>query len=275
MGLRRAGARHGIVGTQCGARRYHSMFSHEGDARSDNQNRLVAGYLALVAGFVNSSGFVLLGTFTSHVTGNVGRLANDAASGGASGAAAAASALSMIATFFFGAFLVSVILESRWSGHVSRAYATALVIESLLLSAFTLFAFVAEATHPRVLDAEAALLCAAMGMQNGLVTRLSGAVVRTTHLTGVVTDLGIESARWFRYWRKSISDVARVPLVMGPNAPVRPSAAKTRLLATIALAFVLGALIGAFVTIHLGRPSMLLAAGATVACAIYAIRDKS
>lgn len=248
------------------------MFSHEGDARSEKQNRLLAGYLALVAGFVNSSGFVLLGTFTSHVTGNVGRLANDAA-GGAAGAAAAASAFSMVVAFFFGAFLVSVILESRWSGHVSRAYATALVVESLLLSGFTLFSFVAEATHPRVLDAEAALLCAAMGMQNGLVTRLSGAVVRTTHLTGVITDLGIESARWFRYWRKHISTLARVPLVMGPNAPERPSVAKARLLGAIAFAFVVGGMLGAVVTMQLGRSALLLAAVATIACAIHALLE--
>ena len=55
------------------------MFSREGAARTEQQNRLVAGCLAAVGGFVNSSGFVLVGTFTSHVTGNVGRLANDLA----------------------------------------------------------------------------------------------------------------------------------------------------------------------------------------------------
>ena len=36
-------------------------------------NRVLAGYLAFVGGFVNSVGFVLIGNFTSHVTGNIGR----------------------------------------------------------------------------------------------------------------------------------------------------------------------------------------------------------
>ena len=53
------------------------MFTHEGPGRPDRLNQKLAGYLAFVGGYVNSAGFILIGTFTSHVTGNVGRLAND------------------------------------------------------------------------------------------------------------------------------------------------------------------------------------------------------
>lgn len=49
------------------------MFRHEGANRSHHHNQLLAGYLAMIAGFVNSAGFILIGSFTSHVTGNVGR----------------------------------------------------------------------------------------------------------------------------------------------------------------------------------------------------------
>ena len=236
------------------------MFSHEGSERSDRENRLLAGYLACVAGFSNSAGFLLIGTFTSHVTGNVGRLANDLAFGkwGAS-----VSAVSLLIAFFGGAFLVSVILESRAFRHLSRAYAFALAVEAFLLVGFTLLSAVATAAHPRVLDAVAALLCAAMGMQNALVTRISGAVVRTTHLTGVVTDLGIESARWFRHWRRRLASVASE----------RPSVTKSRLLLTIAVAFLAGAMAGALVTVRLGAPSMLLSAVAIAGLAIYALRS--
>lgn len=236
------------------------MFSHEGSDRSDRENRLLAGYLAVIAGFTNSSGFLLIGTFTSHVTGNVGRLANDLAVG-ESGAAVAA--VSLLIAFFSGAFFVSVILESRAFRHISRAYAFAMVVESMLLMGFTLFSNLATAAHPRVLDAGAALLCAAMGMQNGLVTRISGAVVRTTHLTGVVTDLGIESARWFRYWRRLLASIASE----------RPSVTKSRLLLTIVLTFLVGAVGGAVVTVRLGAPSMLLAAVAIAGLAFYAVRS--
>ena len=247
------------------------MFSSEGSARSDSQNRWLAGYLAFVGGFVNSSGFVLIGTFSSHVTGNVGRLANDAATGQY---AAAAAALSLVVCFFAGAFVASVVLESRvLGGRSSRAYAFALATEALLLLLFTALSYLTTSAHPRVRDAETALLCAAMGLQNALVSRLSGAVVRTTHLTGVVTDLGIESARWFRFWRRSLSEVTRVPLVLGRNLAERPAAPKVLLLGTIAASFLAGASSGAYSAVHWQQASMLIAAAAVAACAGYALRN--
>lgn len=38
-----------------------------------------------------------------------------------------------------------------------------------------------------------------MGLQNALVTIISNSVVRTTHLTGLFTDLGIEFSQLFFY----------------------------------------------------------------------------
>ena len=79
-------------------------------------------------------------------------------------------------------------IESRFLGAASaRSYALALSTEASLLLLFTWLSYQVFSAHPRMRDAEAALLCAAMGLQNALVSRLSGAVVRTTHLTGVVT----------------------------------------------------------------------------------------
>jgi len=245
------------------------LFSREGSARSDSQNRWLAGYLAFVGGFVNSSGFVLVGTFSSHVTGNVGRLANDAATGQY---AAAVAAFSLVLCFFCGAFIASMIIESRFLGVPSaRAYAFALATETVLLLLFTLLSYATTSLHPRARDAETALLCAAMGLQNALVSRLSGAVVRTTHLTGVVTDLGIESARWFRFWRRSLSEVTRVPLVLGRNPAERPAAPKVLLLGTIAVSFVAGASIGAYTAVRWQHGSMLIAALAVALCAIFAV----
>lgn len=232
------------------------MFSHEGSARSSRQNRLLAGYLAFVGGFVNSSGFVLVGTFTSHVTGNIGRLANDGALGQYRGAAAA---LSMVLCFFGGAFFVSAVLESNFFKYTSSAYSVALAFETALLCSFTLISYFEASPFIGTRDAEALLLCAAMGVQNALVTRISGAVVRTTHLTGVVTDLGIESARWFRFWRKATSEKVE-----------KPSREKMTLLSTIAAAFVAGATAGAFTAVRVGHASMLFAAVAVGGCAGYA-----
>lgn len=42
-------------------------------------------------------------------------------------------------------------------------------------------------------------LAVACGMQNGMVTTWSGAVVRTTHFTGTITDTGLVIGHWLRY----------------------------------------------------------------------------
>ena len=201
------------------------MFRHHGPGRSPQENRVVASYLALVGGFVDSAGFVVIGTFTSHVTGNVGRLSNDLA-GAQFGAAA--TALTMLVAFFFGALVASMVIESSFFGRNPAGYGVALLTEAVLLLLFMGAATLTPAAHPRLMDLEAAILCASMGMQNSLVTRLSGAVVRTTHLTGVLTDLGIEAGRWFRWWRVSLSERVRVKLAFGENPPGAPVGAQGR-----------------------------------------------
>ncbi|MEP7048939.1 MAG: YoaK family protein [Pseudomonadota bacterium] len=232
------------------------MFRHTGPSRSAKLNSILAGYLALTAGFVNSSGFVLLGTFTSHVTGSVGRLANDLA---AREWGAVALASLFVISFFAGAFVASLLVEAKgW--RISRAYGVALLVECSVLTSFVIIALAGRFEHARALDAEAAQLCFAMGMQNSLVTSLSGAVVRTTHLTGVVTDLGIEAARW-HYWLLSLRRAT-------PTS--RPSPAKAVLLLTILSAFTLGAIGGALFTAHRGPLAMLFPAGALLLAALYA-----
>jgi uncharacterized membrane protein YoaK (UPF0700 family) len=243
------------------------MFQHHGPSRSERHNRVLAGYLAFVGGFVNSAGFVLIGSFTSHVTGNVGRLANDLAYRRYD---ASAAVLPMIIAFFGGAFLASMAIESNFFGRTANAYAVALLAEATLLMLFTVFSRFAFVPHPRVQDAEAAILCAAMGVQNSLVTRLSGAVVRTTHLTGVFTDLGIEAARWFRWWRGRMSETLHVKLSFGRNPPERPSPLKVSLLSTIAATFILGAMAGALLVVRLEHATMILPSGAVLACSGYA-----
>jgi uncharacterized membrane protein YoaK (UPF0700 family) len=243
------------------------MFRQEGVHRSDRHNQLVAGYLAVVAGWVNSASLVIIGSFTSHVTGNIGRFADDLALGKP---AAALRAAGMVVAFFTGAFLASVAIESNTLPRRPWVYAALQFGEAGLLLGFLGLSWWMVTADPRLHDAQAMVLCAAMGLQNSLVTRLSGAVVRTTHLTGVVTDLGIESARWFRYWRSRMSERMSIRLVVGPRANLRPSSPKTFLLLTILSGFVLGSGAGALLTIIAGgvafvAPAMILVTGGLLA----------
>ena len=62
-------------------------------------------------------------------------------------------------------------------------------IESLVLLSIGLLSNVVDITYPDII---ACLLLFAMGLQNSYVTKISNTIVRTTHLTGLFTDLGIE-----------------------------------------------------------------------------------
>lgn len=242
------------------------MFRHEGPARDPRLNALLAAYLASIAGFVNTGGVILLGMFTSHVTGSVGRFGADVARGDF---AAAFFALLLVFAFLLGAFGASLLIEGS-TERMPEAYALALVLQSVMLASFVFTAEVAS-SDPRVLDAQAALLCGAMGMQNSLVTRLSGAVVRTTHLTGIVTDLGIELARWYRWHRARLG----VPVLFpGRVAPTKPAKHRALLLVTITLAFCLGALLGGILTLRASRWAMALPAIATFVAGAYAYSQR-
>jgi uncharacterized membrane protein YoaK (UPF0700 family) len=242
------------------------MFRHQGMGRSERHNGLLAGYLACIAGFVNSAGLVLIGSFTSHVTGNVGRLADNIVS---QQLLAAAAALILIVAFFAGALAAGLILESRTFTRRPTAYGVALACEAALLLVFSLVAKHDIEAHPRLHDMQAALLCAAMGIQNSLVTRLSGAVVRTTHLTGTVTDLGIETARWLVWWRAALPFKRKLAHV----SRERPLVAKIRLHATIVSTFTLGAVLGCGLAAIWHQLAMLLPSAAVAVGACYAFAN--
>jgi uncharacterized membrane protein YoaK (UPF0700 family) len=244
------------------------VFSHEGPDRSARKNGILAGYLALTAGFVNAAGFVLIGSFTSHVTGSIGRLGNDIA---ARDGGAALFASLLVVTFFLGAFAASMIVEAQFN-RVAKGYGFALLLEGALLLSFLFIERIVQATHARELDAEASILCFAMGMQNSLVTRISGAVIRTTHLTGIVTDLGIEAARWYRWHR---SRLVRIPTIVKSRDAGRPVLVRTVLLGTILVSFAVGGIAGAVVTAHHSRWAMVLPALLLFAASGYAFASKS
>jgi uncharacterized membrane protein YoaK (UPF0700 family) len=245
------------------------LFTHQGPASTPFRNGLLAAVLAFIAGFVNSGGFVLIGSFTSHVTGSIGRLAHDLA---IRDTHAGIFAALLVVMFFAGAFAASLIIETDVFDTTARSYGVALLIEGGLLAVFIFVAGLARSTHARVQDAEAAILCLAMGMQNSLFTRLSGAVVRTTHLTGVVTDLGIEAARWYRWHRAKVRSVPI--LIEGRNPPTRPVLAKSLMLLAITVAFTIGAIVGALSTLRSSRWSMIFPALALLVVGGFAFRAR-
>ena len=96
-----------------------------------------------------------------------------------------------------------------------------------------------------------------MGMQNATITKISGAVVRTTHLTGVTTDLGLEGVAyclwlWDRLRGRQWQRAGRVLRVSQRH----PSLQRVALLASIFGSFLFGASIGTAAYLKWGEVAM-------------------
>jgi uncharacterized membrane protein YoaK (UPF0700 family) len=137
--------------------------------------------LSLTAGWLNAIGYLgFAHRALSHVTGTVTLSSIELSRGGAG---AFAKAMSIVVCFFVGAALSGFVVRDP-SLHAGRRYGVALLIESLLLAG-ALLLFRLESPGAEYFAA------AACGLQNALATSYSGAVIRTTHMTGIVTDLGL------------------------------------------------------------------------------------
>jgi uncharacterized membrane protein YoaK (UPF0700 family) len=176
------------------------MESRTQDALYASENYYLWFLLSFQAGMVNAGGFLAAHRFVSHVTGFATHFGVELSAGHF------APALGMLSVpaFFLGGAVVSALLvdRRRQQGRTPR-YATALYSISAIfaltagLGMAGFFGRFGEALNIQRDYLFLALLCGACGLQNALITSVSGAVVRTTHLTGICTDLGIGLVRSF------------------------------------------------------------------------------
>ena len=146
-----------------------------------------AALLAANAGFVNAVALTAAARPVSHHTGSLARLTGDLAAGRQEDAL---PVLLLLGAFFGGAAAAGAIVGTRYL-LPRRRYGVVLVLEGGLLatSAATLGA--------RPL-AGLALAAAACGLQNGMANTFYGVVVRTTHISGLLTDLAVLTGQWLR-----------------------------------------------------------------------------
>jgi uncharacterized membrane protein YoaK (UPF0700 family) len=154
--------------------------------------------LAFLSGSVNVGGFLACNRFVTHVTGfatlfgmHVGENRWDAALG-----------IATIPIFFLLGVMISAYLihhPTRRGGKPHYAAVMALVmlclVAAALLGYLNFFGKFGDDIRLKQDYVLLALLCAASGLQNAAVTTASGSSVRTTHLTGITTDLGIGIVR--------------------------------------------------------------------------------
>jgi uncharacterized membrane protein YoaK (UPF0700 family) len=169
------------------------MLRHIGAKCTYAHNVRLASLLCIVAGFVNSAGFLGFAVLTTNVTGHAALFAERIAM--QDWKTARVVALWMF-LFFAGAFVSSRIVS--FIGRNRRfLYVTPILIEIIILLSVALCGH--RYNHSLVAkEIFAGSLLFAMGLQNSLVSIVSGSVVRTTHLTGTFTDLGIEMAQFLQ-----------------------------------------------------------------------------
>lgn len=144
--------------------------------------------LATSAGVINAVGFLSSHhQALSHMTGSVTVLGMELAHANYS---LAWHALAILAAFFAGC-LVSGALISQSTLRLGRRYGVALSLESLSL--IVAVYFLRRGAHTG--DYLAAMAC---GLQNAMVSSYSGSTMRTTHMTGMITDLGIACGHFLR-----------------------------------------------------------------------------
>ncbi|GAB3041423.1 MULTISPECIES: YoaK family protein [Oleiagrimonas] len=137
--------------------------------------------LALLAGMVNAVGYLSFDhQAVTHMTGTTTLVGVSAVEGNHAGLI---RYLGAMLAFLTGAATSGMIVRDT-SLQLGQRYGVALVIESLLL-------FAAVPLIHAHANAGLWVAAAACGLQNAMVTTFSGAVVRTTHVTGILTDLGL------------------------------------------------------------------------------------
>lgn len=155
--------------------------------------------MAFQAGVLNIGGFMSCHRFVSHVTGFAtffGYEINQIDKSHALGMLAVPS------FFLFGCMVSAQLVDIRLKLHKRPKYYLTFGLIFFLLClvlALGVSGYFGKFGNPTVLTRNyilLALLCFTCGIQNGTITTVSKSVIRTTHLTGVTTDLGIGIIRF-------------------------------------------------------------------------------
>ena len=199
--------------------------------RSAATNLRLGCVLCMVAGATNAGGFLAVGQYTSHMTGILSSVADNIVLGQLQ---LALAGLALLMAFIGGSMTTAWIVNWSKRRSMRSAYARPLVLEAALLLVFGIFGTGVNHFAWLFVPMTVLLLCFIMGLQNAVITKVSQAEIRTTHVTGLLTDLGIE--------------LGKLVYINGPSfsQKVVANRAKLRIHAMLVASFLGGALLGAF-----------------------------
>lgn len=213
-----------------------------GQHRTPSINRLLGGLLAFNAGAINAGGFLVLGMYTSHMTGFASMLADNLILGNVG---LFLGAVGTLLAFTCGAASTAILVNWARQHHLRSQYALPLFVEAILMLLFGLLGASMNRETPFAVPLTTLVLAFTMGLQNAVVSKVSASQIRTTHMTGVLTDLGIELGKLF-YWNRAATAKATATATgLAPASQVRANRIKLKLFALLLACFISGGLVGA------------------------------
>lgn len=153
------------------------------------------------------------------------------------------NAVGAILAFLLGAATCAVLVNWGRQHRLHSVYALPLFLEAALMLPFGLMgALTLTWSTPFAVPLTVLLLAFIMGLQNAVASKTSGGSVRTTHMTGNITDLGMELGKML-YWNRGGR----------PDAPqVRHNRERIRMAGGLLAMFVLGGIVGALGFSYIG-----------------------
>jgi uncharacterized membrane protein YoaK (UPF0700 family) len=231
-----------------------------GKERSQAANRQLAHFLAFIAGATNAGGYVAVKQYTSHMSGMISAMADNVAVGEMG---LVAAGLSAMLAFLAGAACTALLVNWGRRREMQSEYALPLMVEAGLLVSFGLMGSRFEQHRWLLVSATVALLCFTMGLQNAIITKISQAEIRTTHVTGMVTDIGIELGKAM-YWNRGTYPGREM---------VRADGDKLWLLTSLVGLFFIGGVLGAIGFKHVGFVVTLPLAAMLLLLAVVPVVD--
>jgi uncharacterized membrane protein YoaK (UPF0700 family) len=235
-------------------------------ARRTREKGWLAIVLALSGGGVDAVGYLVLADlFTAHMSGNSITMSVHAGQGKWP---EAFHRFFPIPLFVLGVALGAAVSEALARRGVRRTFAAAMTLEVLLLVAFLLAA--RPILHDGAVPLEpawrfyllAALPALAMGIQNASLRRVGGRNVRTTYISGLLTNFAEETVQY----GYALYDRARG--VGFPRSPRKPSPARMALNLGMWLAYAFGAVVGTWATLSGQLFALLVPIGCLILVAI-------
>jgi len=196
--------------------------------RTFEQNLLLGGITATASGMVNVASVMAFFAYTTNITGHVAVLAEEISKGHWHQVFIVGVWLFL---FFIGGFLSSSIVINLNKYSAYYAHALPIFIEMLCLLFVAVYGHYFY--HETLAETEylIGLLLFSMGLQNGLTSSVSNFTVKTTHLTGLLTDLSVSISMFLK------PDLRKNKVLV----------MKIKLLSTVAVFYLLGGVLGGLI----------------------------